>query len=306
MFMKTFRRQFIALAMCIAAIAAMAQTMVYKNIDGFSEETNARLRKFMQSTIRLKTHKVAVFDCDGTLLGQAPYYMCDEALIDYITECYADNKEMMEKLRVAIENNSDEVAYAHRMVDLLSDLPIEKIENIGRHCFKQKYPNQVFPEMKQLVENLKNFGFDVYVVTASHELLYQGVCSDQFGIPTDHIIGVRSQIDMRGRTTKKIIEPISVEQGKAEAIMSFIKTRPLFVGGNSRGDVEMMQLATGLRIVINPDDTKHLDALNGLTLHDYWSNDPGCIVEQCREVPTPGIKWSGSLYDLKVNATHEK
>lgn len=305
-FMRIARRRLLVAVMCVAAVAAVAQNMTYENIEGFSDETNARLRKFMYSTMSLRTHKVAVFDCDGTLLGQAPYYMCDEALIDYVTECYGKDKDVMEKLREAIENNTDEIVYAHRMVEFFAGLPIDKVEMIGRHCFEKKYKGQVFPEMKQLVNNLKNFGFDVYVVTASHELLYQGVCSDQFGIPTDHVIGVRQKVDCYGKTKNEIITPISVEAGKAEAIMTFIKTRPLFVGGNSRGDVEMMRLATGLRMVINPDDTKPLDKLGGRTLREYWSEDPGCIIEQCNEVPTPGVEWSGSRYNLPVNATHEK
>ena len=304
--MTTLRFRFLAIVVCIATLTAAAQTIIYENIPGFSTETNSRLRRFMESTKDLTIHKVAVFDCDGTVLGQAPYYMCDEALIDYFTSHHGDDPMIMGKLRVAIDNNTDEIAYAHRMVELLAGHTVKEIEDMGRRCFSQKYPDQIFPEMKQLIQNLKNYGFDVYIVTASHELLYQGVCSNVFGIPTDHIIGVRQQVDSEGRALNKIIEPITVERGKAEAIMSFIKTRPLFAAGNSRGDVEMMKLASDLRLVINPNDTKPVDVLGGATLRQYWSIDPNCIIESCREVPTEGVEWSGRNYKLPVNATHRK
>lgn len=32
----------------------------------------------------MKSRKVAVFDCDGTLIGQRPYYLNDEALFSYM------------------------------------------------------------------------------------------------------------------------------------------------------------------------------------------------------------------------------
>lgn len=299
------------LGFCVLALSAVAQTYKYENIDGFSKTTNQRLKSFMESTRNLTIHKVAVFDCDGTVLGQSPHYMCDEALIDHITEQYGHRSDSlalrkMDQLKRAMVNSDDELAYADEMVSLFSGLTIEEMEEIGKRCFREKFSNQIFPEMRALIKNLKNYGFDVYIVTASPEVLYQGVCSEQLGLTTDHVIGVRAAVDSYGYTTTAMVRPVTVQRGKAEAIRTFIKTVPLFAAGNSRGDFEMMSLCNGLRLIINPDDTKPLPVCGGKTLRQYWLDDPNCIVETCTEVGMPGVKWSSERYGLPLKPEHRK
>ena len=59
------------------------------------------------------------------------------------------------------------------------------------------------------------------------------------------------------------MRPIPQDAGKAEALNTFIKARPILVGGNSRGDMEMMLESVGLRVIVNPDDTKPEEAMGG-------------------------------------------
>ncbi|MEZ4997983.1 MAG: hypothetical protein R2758_11160 [Bacteroidales bacterium] len=50
-----------------------------------------------------------------------------------------------------------------------------------------------------------------------------------------------------GITTGEIIPPIPQDDGKAHTIETFIKTTgPLIVGGNSRGDMDMLNESAGL------------------------------------------------------------
>ncbi|MGM9802946.1 MAG: HAD family hydrolase [Muribaculaceae bacterium] len=309
--MRSIKRILIFTVICLLAASTVAQTYKYENINGFSQATNKRLKAFMEDSRKVTTHKVAVFDCDGTVLGQSPHYMCDEALIDYITETYGHRSDSlalrkMNQLERAMVNSDDELAYADEMVSLFAGLTVEQIEQIGLRCFKEKFNNQIFPEMRALINNLKNFGFDVYIVTASPELLYEGMCSRELGITTDHVIGVRAAIDSYGYTTSAMVRPVTVQRGKAEAIRTFIKTVPMFAAGNSRGDFEMMSLCNGLRMIINPDDTKPLPVCGGKTLRQYWLDDPSCIVETCTEVGLPGVKWSSDRYNLPLKPEHRK
>lgn len=55
----------------------------YRPIATWPDETNARIEEFLNTTLTVTGRKVAVFDCDGTVFGQAPYYLADEALYDY-------------------------------------------------------------------------------------------------------------------------------------------------------------------------------------------------------------------------------
>ncbi len=70
-----------------------AQT--YQHISGFSEQVNAKLESFFSESPKIKTRKVAVFDCDGTLLSQVPYYLADEALYDYAKKNYAGKEDSL-------------------------------------------------------------------------------------------------------------------------------------------------------------------------------------------------------------------
>jgi len=53
-----------------------------------------------------------------------------------------------------------------------------------------------------------------------------------------------------------MILPVPQNEGKADAIQTFIKTCPLFAAGNSRGDMEMMNESADLKMIVNPDDIK--------------------------------------------------
>ena len=41
------------------------------------------LKAFLNTTLTMNNRKVAVFDGDGTVIGQVPYYLADEALYRY-------------------------------------------------------------------------------------------------------------------------------------------------------------------------------------------------------------------------------
>ena len=50
--------------------------------------------------------------------------------------------------------------------------------------------------MKQLIANLKEYGFEVWILTASPELLYQKFVAEEFGIPSINVAG--SQVCRKG------------------------------------------------------------------------------------------------------------
>jgi hypothetical protein len=77
-----FRRVFFLLTgvLCICT-GSFAQT--FRPIGAWPDSVNNKIENFLNSTLTLQQRKVAVFDCDGTLFGQAPHYLADEALYSY-------------------------------------------------------------------------------------------------------------------------------------------------------------------------------------------------------------------------------
>src|SRR5574344_1035539 len=79
-----------------------AQTFTFNPIKGFTDVTNGKLQAFLESTVPMKIRKVAVFDCDGTLFGQAPHYLADEALFAYAKDNYAGKTDAKSKEKMKI------------------------------------------------------------------------------------------------------------------------------------------------------------------------------------------------------------
>ena len=146
-------------------------------------------------------------------------------------------------------------------------------------------------------------------MTPSPEFLYQRFVHEQLGIPVDRIIGVKSAV-RNGKTTDELVLPTPQDWGKAETIHTFIKARPIIVGGNSRGDMEMMDESVGLKLMVNPDNVKiekeHAGNMEGMTVKQYWDKDPNCVIVYCNDVPEGNYKYTTQEWGVKVNKTNKK
>lgn len=298
-------------ALAVSAFFASAQSYEYKPIEGFQDSTNARLESFLKSTIPMQTRKVAIFDCDGTLFGQAPYYLADEALYEYAKKNYEGKTDSLSQAKMAIVDqllHGDNVGvdFVQNRVRFLSGMTAEEIQKIGNDMYHEKYEGKMYPEMKALLRNLEDFGFEVWILSASPELLYQQFCNEQLGLPVDRILGVKSRVADGNIVTDELVYPVSQDEGKADVVRTFIKAEPLFVGGNSRGDLEMMNTSVGLKIMINPDDKKPEKVADGKTMKAYWESDPNCIVEYCNDVPEGNYTYVTGEWGVKNNATNAK
>ena len=162
--------------------------------------------------------------------------------------------------------------------------------------------------MKQLIANLKEYGFEIWILTASPEFLYQKFLSEELGIPEVNILGMKSVV-VDGVLTNEIVLPIPQDDGKANVIPTFIKTRPLVVGGNSRGDMDMLNQSCGLKIVVNPDDTTVRGAEDGpmhdLTVKGYWEKE-GAVIVRCNDVRDPKVRFHTSEWGIRENVINPK
>jgi len=112
-----------------------------------------------------------------------------------------------------------------------------------------------------------------------------------------------------GHTTGEIIPPIPQDDGKAHSIETFIKARPLIVGGNSRGDMDMLNESTGLKIVVNPDDVTvrgpEDGQMNGFTVKSYWEKK-GALIVKCNDIADPEVKFHTADWKIRTNRPNPK
>lgn len=291
---------------------SFAQT--YRPIHRWSDQVNQKLEHFLNSTLIIKERKVAVFDCDGTLLGQVPYYLADEAIYAFAKKNYAEKSDSLSKSKMAIidamlHGDNVGVSYVKNRIAFLAGLDPETVGTIGKNSFQDKYQAKFYPEMRELLANLEQYGFEIWVLSASPELLYQQFVKENLGIPEARILGVKSVIH-QGKVTDQLVYPVPQDDGKADAIQTFIKARPLFVGGNSRGDLEMMNESVGIKLIVNPDDEKiekgvHAGAMDGYTVKQYWDEHEGLSV-YCRDVEETNTPYVTKEWGISANKSHPK
>jgi phosphoserine phosphatase len=286
----------------------------YKFIDGWSKEINYRIERFLDSTTTLNERKVAVFDGDGTVFGQVPFYLADEALYQYADKHYKGKSDSLSKAKMEIlkamveDGNNVGKPYVENRVHFLSGMTTEEIMDMGYQCYLRSYKGKFYPEMKILIENLKAYGFEVWILTASPEYLYQKFITIELGIPDVNVIGVKSVI-IDDRLSDIIVLPIPQDDGKANTIPTFIKARPLLVGGNSRGDLDMINMSKGLKLVVNPDDVtvrgKDDGPMSGYTVKQYWEKE-GAVIVKCNDTADLTVRFHTREWGIRENIAHPK
>jgi phosphoserine phosphatase len=271
----------------------------FRPIRGFSPATNQQLERFLDSSRNQKGRKVAVFDGDGTVLGQTPHYLADECMYMYAKkhpERKSDKLAEMGKIR------NVSIPYVRGRVEYLAGETVTFLREMGVKCFHQHYANKIFKPMHDLIGQLQGNGFEVWVVTGSPQVLYQQFLSSQLGIPLTHVVGVKSVV-RKGVVTEEIVPPVPQDHGKKEAIETFIQEQPLFVAGNSRGDKEMIEFSRGLKMIVNPDE--HVAPDQEQSIADYAKSENWLVV-RIRDVPEPGFpSLSSREFGIRINKTHE-
>ncbi len=308
------RKLLIAIVLIFLCFSQGTYAQTFRPVKGWSKEVNDRLEGFLNSTLPMKERKVSVFDCDGTTFGQVPYYLADEALYQYADEELKPRKDKKAKEKLAIldrmvkDGNNVGKPYVEDRVHFLAGLSPEEIEQIGYDCYRKSYKGKFYQEMKELIANLKEYGFEVWILTASPEQLYQKFVAEELGLSPVNVVGAKCVI-ANGVTTGEIIPPIPQDDGKAFAIETFIKARPLIVGGNSRGDMDMINESAGLKIIVNPDDVtvrgEEDGPMNGYTVKSYWEKE-GALIVKCNDVTDPDMKFHTTDWKIRQNKANPK
>ncbi len=280
-------------------IVSCAGGVTFSPINGFSDEANSQIKEFLVKMEDYQGRKLAVFDGDGTVFGQAPHYLADECLYMYAADHPKRKPGIIDKMKT---QSNVSLPYVQNRVHYLSGLTLEEVRNMGDACYKKHYNNKIYQPMKQLIGILMKNGFEVWVVTASPEALYQKFLSRELGIPITNVVGVKSVIK-NGVITDQMVQPVPQDHGKMYAIETFVQDRPQLVAGNSRGDKEMIEYSSGLKIMVNPD--RHVAPDQDMSMADYAKKHNWLTID-IRDVPPedfPSI--SSKEFNIRVNKSRK-
>jgi phosphoserine phosphatase len=151
------------------------------------------------------------------------------------------------------------------MVTLHKGLKEAEVLRLSKEFFEEKFVQNIFPEMRQLVSEMPNSGCDVWAVSSTNEWVIREAMK-HFGIPKEKILAAAVEIENGIITDRLVRVPSGI--GKPKAILEVIGRPPDTAFGNSRWDTEMLQIAR-YPIAVNPNpDLEEVARQRGWTV--YW------------------------------------
>ncbi|MCC2614193.1 HAD family hydrolase [Neorhizobium sp. Rsf11] len=211
--------------------------------------------------------RIAVFDNDGTLWSEQPYYFQLGFVLDRVQRLAPQHPEWKEKepYKSVLANDLAGVARngEKELVDLgmatHAGMTTDEFNKIvtdwfatARHPKTGKpFDEMTFLPMRELLEYLRANGFRTFIVSGGGIEFMRPITEKAYGIPPEQVIGstIRTEFALVGNVPVlrrlPAIDFIDDGPGKPVGINQFIGRRPVFVAGNSDGDYEMLRWVTG-------------------------------------------------------------
>jgi phosphoserine phosphatase len=213
----------------------------------------------------------AAADRDESLRGRQPWkaaYEHDTAwLAGVIEKHYAGDDTDVKVLLGGILG-----AFAGWTVDRYGDAAHAFVDE-PHPTLGRAYRACAFVPMVELLRYLEANGFATYIASGGDRDFMRPFAEELYGIPPERVIGSSNGLRFdpnEGGTLAYLAEPDVFDDGptKPVRIWSRIGRRPLVAGGNSNGDVPMLQFAGGPRpalrlLVLHDDAEREFDYVTG-------------------------------------------
>nr|WP_310821066.1 HAD family hydrolase [Stratiformator vulcanicus] len=225
--------------------------------------------------------RIAVFDNDGTLWCEQPAYVQLVFAIDRIkamAEAHPEWKneepyksvlegDMASLKKLGKPGLAKIIAATHSgmSVDEFRSIVNEWIASARHPETGLLYTEMTYQPMVELLAFLRANGFKTYIVTGGGVDFVRAWCEEVYGIPPEQVVGSRGKYKFDQRYGQPVlmklpqIDLIDDGPGKPVGIQQVIGRRPVIAGGNSDGDLQMLQWAAntvgpGMAILIHHTD----------------------------------------------------
>ena len=207
--------------------------------------------------------RIAVFDNDGTLWAEQPVYFQLLYAMDKVKD--ADPADLTtDTLKAAAAGDIDAVLASGKeglleIVDFShSGMSVEAFQrDVAAWVNTQTHPTtgltyagMTYQPMLELLSYLRDEGFSTYIVSGGGIDFIRAVAEDAYGITPPEVIGSQGKLTYEvgadGPVVLKEGGIVFVDDGpgKPVGIMRHIGKRPIFAGGNSDGDFQMLEWTT--------------------------------------------------------------
>jgi len=207
--------------------------------------------------------RIAVFDNDGTLWSEQPYYFQLQFAIDQINALAPSHPEWLEdELLAAVIDGDMEKVFAAGEEGLLKlvlsshtnmttiefqDAVIQWIDTARHPVTDKLYKEMVYKPMLELIDLLHENDFKVFIVSGGGIDFMRPWTNEVYGIPSERVVGssvkLRFELTEDGPVLHRLpqIDFIDDKEYKPIAIQKHIGKRPIAAFGNSDGDLAMLQ-----------------------------------------------------------------
>jgi len=206
-------------------------------------------------------NRIATFDNDGTLWGEQPVYFQLIYALDRLREKAEADPSILtsDLLRAAAEGDMGVVAEAgtEGLLEVLAvshaGVTVEEFQadvlawlDEARHpTTGMRYDEMLYQPMLELLSYLRDEQFQTWIVSGGGVHFIRAFAEEAYNIPPEQVLGSAGPTEyVDGQIVKQPgILFVDDKAGKPVGIDSRIGKRPIFVGGNSDGDFEMIEYA---------------------------------------------------------------
>jgi HAD superfamily phosphoserine phosphatase-like hydrolase len=183
---------------------------------------------------------VAVFDCDGTLWsGDA-----GSSFMRWTVETGLVSREATDwidaRYRGYLKGEVSEIAICGEMVQMYQRLREDEMRRAAKTFFASQIEPNIFPEMKELVDELRAKGVEIWAVSSTNNwVIEEGV--RRFGIPAERVLA--ACVHVKDGVVTDVIRDVPTDAGKVAALARVGVASPDVVFGNSVHDAAMLEIA---------------------------------------------------------------
>jgi phosphoserine phosphatase len=165
------------------------------------------------------------------------------------------------RYRLYKKGEVSELAICGEMVQVYAGLQESELRRAAAEFFSTRVERNIFPEMQELIANLRHRGTDIWAVSSTNDwVIEEGV--RRFDIPSNRVLSARVQ-SVDGFVTNQLID-VPTDQSKVDSLARVGIIAPDVVFGNSVHDAAMLAIARRA-FPINPSP-----ALVGRSAAEGW------------------------------------
>jgi phosphoserine phosphatase len=210
--------------------------------------------------------RIAVFDNDGTLWSEQPFYNQLAFALDRVKQLAPEHPEWKEQqpfagvlggdLKAAATSGEPGlmalIAATHvgNTTDEFAAIVSRWIASARHPRFNRPYTELVYQPMLELIGYLRANGFKVFIVSGGGVEFMRPWAERVYGVPPEHVIGSRAEVKYELSNDKPVLRRLAAidlvddKAGKPVGIHQVIGRRPIAAFGNSDGDFEMLEWTT--------------------------------------------------------------